>query len=641
MLKLLSQKGSTSMQVIAVRREHVRRIGLLLLIVVALVLYRLRFHWIPLTPGRMFSRKVGLQADREYFQLEGNKFFILGGSMHYFRVPRAYWTDRMLKMKALGLNTLTTYVPWNLHEPQRGTYNFKDNLDLEAYLKLANDLDLWVILRPGPYICSEWDLGGLPSWLLRDKNMKLRTMYFGFTDAVNTFFDVLIPKVASFQYTKGGPIIAMQVENEYGGYGEDQQYMGYVQQALLSRGIVELLMTSDNKDGLSKGSIAGALPTINFQKLDSGLSLLKNLRPGKPKMVMEYWIGWFDHWGGSHHIYQEGALNTIATLLNEGVSINLYMFHGGTNFGFMNGAQDFGNYIADVTSYDYDAPLSEAGDCTAKYFQIRDLYSKYLGQELPEPPTQMFKSQYSTIHLKEYIPLWEALSQLEKPVESESPINMENLPINNGSGQAYGYTLYNTVINSGGVLRSEQNVRDRAQVFVDGQSIGFLDYRKVELTIPDATGKRNLSLLVENRGRVNYGEKLDDQRKGLIGDIFLNKEPLKGFTIYPLEMKTSFIESFSTIQLKSILVKPTLPAFFYGLLHVDSLPHDTFIKLTDWGKGVVFVNGMNLGRYWDIGPQRTLYLPAPWIQHGNNEIVIFEETNVGKTVEFVKKPDLG
>ncbi|XP_072449239.1 beta-galactosidase-1-like protein 2 [Chiloscyllium punctatum] len=641
MLKLLAQKGSRSMQIIAVRKEHMRRIGLLLLIIVAVVLYRLRFHWISLTPTRMYSRKIGLQADREYFELEGNKFLILGGSMHYFRIPRAYWADRMLKMKALGLNTLVTYIPWNLHEPQKGIFNFKDNLDFEAYLTLANDLDLWVILRPGPYICSEWDLGGLPSWLLRDKTMKLRTTYTGFTDAVDDFFDELIPKVIPFQYKEGGPIIAVQVENEYGGYDKDPKYMKFVYEALANRGISELFMTCDNKDGLSKGSIAGALPTINFQKLDSGMTLMKSLAPGKPKMVMEYWSGWFDHWGGDHHVYHEGILNTIAALLNKGVSINLYMFHGGTNFGFMNGAQDFGTYIADVTSYDYDAPLSESGDYTEKYAQIRELYSKWLGQKLPEQPAQMYKARYTTIRVKEYIPLWDALNQLEKPIQSERPINMENLPINNGSGQAYGYTLYNTVINSGGLLHSGQNVRDRAQIFVDGQSVGFLDYNNVELAISVAAGKRNLSLLVENRGRVNYGNKLDDQRKGLIGDVFLNKEPLKDFTIYPLEMKTNFIESFSAIQLNSVPENPTLPAFFYGVLYVDSLPYDTFIKLKGWTKGVVFVNGMNLGRYWEIGPQQTLYLPAPWLQHGSNEIVIFEESKAGRTVEFLNKPDLG
>ncbi|XP_069750645.1 beta-galactosidase-1-like protein 2 isoform X3 [Narcine bancroftii] len=592
MLKFLTQKGSFPMQIIAVRREHVRRIGLLLLIAVALLLYRLRFHWRSLTPRRMFNRNLGLQANKEYFELEGNKFLILGGSMHYFRVPRAYWTDRMLKMKALGLNTLTTYVPWNLHEPQRGTFNFKDDLDLEVFLQLANDLDFWVILRPGPYICSEWDLGGLPSWLLRDKNMKLRTTYTGFTDAVNGFFNVLIPKVLPFQYKEGGPIIAVQVENEYGGYAKDNKYMAYVKEALLSRGIVELLMSSDNKNGLSKGSIAGVLPTFNFQKLESGLALMKDAEPGKPKMVMEYWSGWFDHWGGNHHIYREGILKTITALLKKGISINLYMFHGGTNFGFMNGAEDFGTYSPDVTSYDYDAPLSEAGDYTDKYMQIRKLYSKYLGEELPEMPHMMHKSRYGSVHPKEYFPLWNALRHLEK-------------------------------------------------VFVGSQSIGFLDYKNVELTIPDITGKQNLSLLVENCGRVNYGKKLDEQRKGLLGDIFLNKQPLKGFTIYPLEMKTSFIESFSTVQLFPIPEKPIFPAFFYGSFYVESLPRDTFVKLAGWEKGVVFVNGLNLGRYWAIGPQRNLYLPAPWMQHGNNEIIIFEERKAGKTIEFVHQPDLG
>lgn len=641
MFKLFKQKGSAPMQIIAVRREHVRRIGLLLLIAVALLLYRLRFHWISLTPKRMHSRNLGLQANKEYFQLEGNKFLILGGSMHYFRIPRAYWSDRMLKMKALGLNTLTTYVPWNLHEPERGTFNFKDDIDLEAYLKLADDLDLWVILRPGPYICAEWDLGGLPSWLLRDRNMKLRTTYAGFTDAVNAFFNVLIPKVLKFQYKNGGPIIAVQVENEYGGYAKDDNYMAYVKEALLSRGIVELLMTSDNKDGLTKGSVAGVLPTFNFQKLESGLMLMKDLEPDKPKLVMEYWSGWFDHWGSGHHVYREGLLNTLSALLSKGISINLYMFHGGTNFGFMNGAQDFGTYIADVTSYDYDAPLSEAGDYTEKYMQIQNLYSRYLGEELPEKPQHLYKSRYATIHPKEYIPLWDALSLLEKIIESERPINMENLPINNNNGQSYGYTLYNTMINSGGVLRSEQNVRDRAQVFVGGQSIGFLDYKNIELTIPDIKSKQNLSLLVENRGRVNYGTKLDEQRKGLLGDIFLNKQPLKGFTIYPLEMKPSFIESFSAVKLNSTRENPVLPAFFYGSLYVDSMPYDTFISLKGWEKGVVFINGLNLGRYWNIGPQKTLYLPAPWIQHGNNEIVIFEESKAGKTIEFMNQPDLG
>uniref|UniRef100_A0A4W3H574 Galactosidase beta 1 like 2 n=1 Tax=Callorhinchus milii TaxID=7868 RepID=A0A4W3H574_CALMI len=548
------------------------------------------------------ERVLGLQAEKEYFQLEGYKFVILGGSLHYFRVPREYWADRMLKMKALGLNTLTTYVPWNLHELQIGVYNFKSELDLEDYLTLAKDLDLWVILRPGPYICSELDLGGLPSWLLRDPNMRLRTTYSRFTQAVDKYFDVLMPKVIPHQYKNGGPIIAVQVENEYGGYNEDPSYMLYVKEALLSRGIVELLMTSDNTHGLRQGSVAGALVTVNFQKADSGLALLSELPADKPKMVMEYWTGWFDHWGDHHHVFSEGLIDIITALLLKDVSLNLYMFHGGTNFGFINGAQDFETYIADVTSYDYDAPLSEAGDYTEKYFNLRQIFTTYLA------PYHVF---HDVSKLSECLVL-NILTVCLQPITSDTPINMENLPINSGSGQAFGYTLYSTVITSGGTLASENHVRDRAQVFVDGKSVGFLDYDNLELNIPE--GKRKLSLLVENRGRVNYGLKLDQQRKGTV---------------------LSAVDWAVTPQ------TPTVPGFFCGLLRVDSLPYDTFIKFPGWGKGVVFVNGLNLGRYWTVGPQQTLYLPAPWLHHGTNEIVIFEESKAGTIAEFSDTPDLG
>lgn len=250
------------------------------------------------------SRVEGLMANSSQFTLERKPFHILGGSIHYFRVPRAYWEDRLLKMKACGLNTLTTYVPWNLHEPERGVFNFKHQLDLEAYLRLADSLGLWVILRPGPYICAEWDLGGLPSWLLRDKNMKLRTTYPGFTDAVNSFFDQLIKKVVPHQYSKGGPIIAVQVENEYGSYSKDKEYMPFIKEALTSRGITELLLTSDNKEGLKLGGVKGALETINFQKLNANdIKYLDGIQPQKPKMVMEYWSGWFDVWGDLHHVF--------------------------------------------------------------------------------------------------------------------------------------------------------------------------------------------------------------------------------------------------------------------------------------------------------------------------------------------------
>ncbi|OXB65775.1 hypothetical protein ASZ78_004451 [Callipepla squamata] len=632
-----------------------RRFGCVALLLVVLWLLARRFNWSELVPLRLWGRTLGLQTEHSQFLLEGMPFRIYGGSVHYFRVPREYWEDRMLKMKACGLNTLTTYVPWNLHEQTRGKFDFSENLDLEAFLSLAAKNGLWVILRPGPYICSEWDLGGLPSWLLQDPEMQLRTTYKGFTEAVDAYFDHLMPIVVPLQasaihcpvytdecwavkqptnrsalfgepllvvvahklqwlspfcfrqYKRGGPIIAVQVENEYGSYAKDPNYMAYVKMALLSRGIVELLMTSDNKNGLSFGLVEGALATVNFQKLEPGvLKYLDTVQRDQPKMVMEYWTGWFDNWGGPHYVFDaDEMVNTVASILKLGASINLYMFHGGTNFGFMNGALKSDEYKSDVTSYDYDAVLTEAGDYTSKFFKLRQLFSTIIGQPLPLPPMIESKASYGAILLHQYISLWDVLPSLVQPIKSEFPVNMENLQLNDSSGQSYGYVLYEAVIFGGGHLHSRDHVRDRAQVFVNTMYVGELDYNTVELSLPEGQGFRQLRLLVENRGRVNYGLALNEQRKGLIGDIFLNKTPLRNFKIYSLEMKPDFLKRFG------------------------------------WEKGVVFVNGHNLGRYWKIGPQETLYLPGPWLWKGSNEIVIFEERTAGRIIQSVDIPYLG
>ncbi|XP_075772516.1 beta-galactosidase-1-like protein 2 isoform X2 [Pelodiscus sinensis] len=603
-----------------------------------------RFNWSSLIPLQLWGRTLGLQTEDSKFLLEGVPFRIFGGSMHYFRVPREYWRDRMVKMKTCGLNTLTTYVPWNLHEAARGKFDFSGNLDLEAYLTLAAEVGLWVILRPGPYICSEWELGGLPSWLLQDPDMQLRTTYKGFTEAVDAYFDHLMARVVPLQYKKGGPIIAVQVENEYGSYAKDPDYLTYVKMALLDRGIVELLMTSDNKDGLSSGYVEGALATINLQKVDSTLLIyLDTIQQKKPKMVMEYWTGWFDSWGGPHNIFDaDDVVNSVEEVLKMGASINLYMFHGGTNFGFMNGALDFDEYKPDVTSYDYDAVLTEAGDYTSKFFKLRQLFSKIIGQPLPLPPVVTGKASYGTVQLPQYLSLWEALPYIVEPIRSEFPVNMENLPVNDGNGQAYGYTLYETVITGGGQLHSRDHIRDRAQVFVNTLFIGYLDYNTVELSVPEGQGFRKLRLLVENCGRVNYGLMLNEQRKGLIGDVFLNNTPLRNFKIYSLEMKPGFIESLRGFTAWSTVPDYAMgPAFLRGNLQVQYLPRDTFLKLEGWEKGVVFVNGKNLGRYWKIGPQETLYLPATWLKPGNNEIIVFEERIPGWIIQSVDLPYLG
>ncbi|TMS07397.1 Beta-galactosidase-1-like protein 2 [Larimichthys crocea] len=528
---------------------------------------------------RRMSHVEGLRANSSQFTLERKPFRILGGSIHYFRVPRAYWEDRLLKMKACGLNTLTTYVPWNLHEPERGVFNFEDQLDLEAYLRLAANLGLWVILRPGPYICAEWDLGGLP-------------------------------------------------------------------RRLLSRGVTELLLTSDNKEGLKLGGVKGALETINFQKLNSNdIKYLDKNQPNKPKMVMEYWSGWFDLWGELHHVYAaEDILPVVTEILKLGMSINLYMFHGGTNFGFMSGAFAVGLPAPKpmVTSYDYDAPLSEAGDYTTKYHLLRNLFSLYHTQPLPELPSLQERRAYQPAVIQQHMSLWDSLHFTDKPFKSVRPVNMENLPFNNNNGQSYGYTLFETTITSGGTLNSKNNIRDRALVYVEKHFVGVLDFKTQELALPDGKGKRTLSLLVENCGRVNYGKTLDEQRKGLVGDIELNKHVLRDFIIHSLGMKPGFVNRLeSSGHWMSMRQRPLFPGFFQARLYINSVPKDTFIKLPGWGKGVVFINGKNLGRYWSIGPQQTLYVPGPWLHRGDNQVIVFEEQEADGKIQFTTSPDYG
>ncbi|XP_035010612.1 beta-galactosidase-1-like protein 2 [Hippoglossus stenolepis] len=593
---------------------------------------------------RRMSRSEGLRANSDQFTLEGEPFRILGGSIHYFRVPRAYWGDRLLKMKACGLNTLTTYVPWNLHEPERGTFNFQEQLDLRAYISLAAEMGLWVILRPGPYICAEWDLGGLPSWLLQDKDMQLRTTYPGFVDAVNLYFDKLVSIIKPLMFEDGGPIIAVQVENEYGSYAKDEKYMSFIMNSLQTRGIRELLLTSDNWEGLRYGGVEGVLKTINLQRLSFGaIQHLADMQPQKPLMVMEYWSGWFDVWGEHHHVFNaEDMLAVVSEILERGVSINLYMFHGGTSFGFMNGAMDLGAYKPQVTSYDYDAPLSEAGDCTPKYQLLRNLFSQYYSEPLSEVPSPRGRRVYDPVVIQQHLSLWDSLHFTDKPHRSERPVNMENLPVNNNNGQSYGYTLYETTISNGGVLNSRNNIRDRALVFVDRQFVGSLDCKTHELTLPDGKQERTLSFLVENCGRVNYGKALDDQRKGIVGEILLNHFPLRGFTIFCLDMKPGFIKRLiNSGYWKTDFKSPCIPGFFQAGLYVTGPPTDTFVTLPGWGKGLVFVNGQNLGRHWLIGPQHFLYLPGTWLRSGENQIIIFEEQKPDDKILFAEQPDHG
>lgn len=598
------------------------------------------------------------------FYLKGEKIVLLSGAVHYFRVVPEYWSERLKQVKFCGLNCVETYVPWNLHEEVKGEFNFSGMLDLVAFLKMAHYLDLYVILRPGPYICSEWDFGGLPSWLLTDPNMKVRSSYKPFLNAVKSYFDKLLPLVEGLQHSKGGPIICVQLENEYGSYGDDLEYMKFLKETVLRNGIEELLFTSDNGVGLRGERLSDVLMTANFQDAEQGHLMLEYIRnvkqPRMPLMVMEFWTGWFDHWGEGHQVVPtEQFEKTLTWMLDQGCSVNFYMFHGGTNFGFMNGANESdppttGNdYAADVTSYDYDAPVSECGELNEKYFSIKSILDKRHLFRLDEgftPPERYEPHSYGSIEVQEYLPFNDMLSSVEA-IASKMLLFMENLPINNGGGQSFGFILYRTVVKETlEFLKIVGRVRDRAIILLNGQEAAFVDRKCVDYGLKvrlETEGDVVVDILVENMGRVNYADFnspiLNDQRKG-IGLILINDKPVEDWSIYPLEFKRSFMHSMSSSKSwkpfsKDLKLKS--PTLYRATLDVSKPLRDTFVSIDGWSKGVVFINGFNLGRYWDRGPQKTLYLPGPLLKEGQNEIIIFELHAPSDNLALLSNPDLG
>ncbi len=415
-----------------------------------------------------------LTVNDSQFLLDDQPFRILSGAMHYFRVMPEYWRDRLEKMRQFGLNTVETYVPWNLHEPRPGEFHFEGRLDIARYIQTAAEVGLKVIVRPGPYICSEWDFGGLPAWLLKDPLMQVRCMYPPYLAAVDRFLDRLLPVLRPWQATNGGPLIACQVENEYGSFGNDQVYVQYIADGLRKRGVDVLLFTSDGPtDGmLQGGTLPDILTTVNFAfDAPAGLAKLRQYRPTGPQMVAEFWAGWFDHWGEEHHVSPDGgpsfepSVQSLDEILAAGASVNFYMFHGGTNFGFMSGANYYaGTYLADVTSYDYASPLDEAGDPTPRFAAYRAVMEKYL--DLPPlpviPPSP--KAAYGPVQMSAAVGLLDSLDVLSQKQRFVTPPAMEMLD------QDYGFILYQTRISGPrpeGTL-NVRNLHDRAHVFVNG-----------------------------------------------------------------------------------------------------------------------------------------------------------------------------
>ena len=557
-------------------------------------------------------------VDGEHFTLDGKPFLIRSGEMHYPRVPKEYWHDRMKKMRALGLNTLTTYVFWDLHEPREGQFDFTGNLDLGAYLKAAQEEGLFVLLRPGPYVCSEWDLGGLPAWLLGHEGMTIRSKDRQFLAAAEPYMKKVGEIAAPLQVTHGGPVLMVQVENEYGSYGDDHEYMRAIQKMIRDAGFDGLLYTSDGSEAkmLHGGTLPDVLSVINFGASDNPEREFANFakfRTGVPKMVGEFWTGWFDHWGELHHrtnTAKEAA--NLDWLLSRNISVNLYMVHGGSSWGPMAGANLDNRYEPDISSYDYDAPIDEAGRLTPKYAALREVMKKHLspGETLPEPPEPLPVIETPKLELKASAPLKRLLGA---PVRGEEPKPMELL------GQSYGMVLYRHAMAQPASGKLEVNeARDYALVSQKGKTLGILDRRKKETSL-DASliAGAPLEILVDAMGHTNYGPRLADDRKGIVGAVKLNGEELRGWDMFPLPLDNLHKLKFRSGR------KQTGPAFYRATF--DLKPKgDTFFDLRGWGKGYVWVNGHNLGRYWGVGPQQSLYCPAVWLKFAANEIVVLD-----------------
>ncbi|XP_006820858.2 beta-galactosidase-1-like protein 2 [Saccoglossus kowalevskii] len=558
-----------------------------------------------------------MQAEGKQFSLNGRPFQILSGAVHYFRVHPDYWKDRLLKLKACGLNTVETYVPWNAHEEVKGQFDFTGILDLVRYIKLAQEVGLFVIFRPGPYICSEWDFGGLPSWLLHSPDMRVRTTDPNFLSAVDRYFDELLPLVEPLQFSNGGPIIAIQVENEYGSYGSDLNYMIYIKETMEKQGMKELFLTSDGntEERYMNGRIPDVLMTANFQiKPEKNFGFVQSIQgENKPLMTMEYWSGWFDHWGEQHHVLStEEMEKVLVKVLDIGASVNFYMFHGGTNFGFWNGAnlEYDGTYLPTVTSYDYDAPLSESGEMTEKYFKIKEILKKHalpgmVPANLPVIPKIAGKiNGQLKVEMTHFLPFNEILDMIE-PVQSSDVVQMEMLPINMDQGQGYGYILYKATIDGKSKeLTFQHPVKDRAQIFVNGKEIAVItatQNKPVQLKNLQVDSKENsLDILVENQGRVNYGKEIGSERKGLHGDVKIDGVKVTPWRIYPLEFKNTYmakVRASSKWQIISNVAKYDGPMIYKGT-YTPPGKQDAFIDMQGWTKGVLFVNNLSQLVIW-------------------------------------------
>jgi beta-galactosidase len=551
------------------------------------------------------------------FLLDGHRLQIRCGEIHAARVPMEYWRHRLQMAKAMGLNTVCAYLFWNLHEPKPGEYVWTGQADDAEFCRIAQEEGLWVILRPGPYACAEWEMGGTPWWLLKYDDIKLRSRDPNYINAVKSYLKEVGRVLGPLQITHGGPIIMAQVENEYGFYGKDKQYMDEIRKALIDAGFDVPLFECNPPDVMRNGMLTNLFQAANFgSDPQKNFAKLRALQPQGPLICSEFYPGWFDTWGATHHYGDtQKYLNNLKYMLDAGASFSIYMAHGGTTFGLWSGCDR--PFKPDTSSYDYDAPISEAGWATPKFFATRELFAKYLlpGEKLPEPPAPNPVVSFAPVELKETAPIFE---NLPAAIQDETPKNME------AYDQGYGCILYRTKIPAGVAATLEAAaIHDFGYVFVDGKRIGILDRRNpnAKILLPEREKDSQLDILVEPMGRINFGPEMAD-RKGLIAPVKLGGEVLKGWEIFNLPLDARMLAGLKFTDAKP---ESKVPAFWRGTFTLEKAG-DTFLDLRGWGKGVVWVNGICLGRFWNIGPTQTAYAPGCWLHAGTNEIVILDYT---------------
>ena len=592
-----------------------------------------------------------VEIKNDDIKIDGKSVQIISGTIHYFRVHPDLWDDRLDKAVAFGLNCIETYIPWNIHEPHKGEFCFEGICDFEKFIDKVNDHGLKLILRPGPYICAEWDNGGIPAWVCGLEGVELRCMNDIYVKALTNYFDVLLPKITPKLYTNGGPVIMIQVENEYGSFANDHKYMQYIADLYKKHGIDVPYVTSDGAYGhyLIGGTLPGVLATANFgSEPEKSFANLKSFRPDSPKMCMEFWNGWFDHWGEQHHTRGAGtepggAADVLEKMLASGAHVNFYMFHGGTNFGFTNGAN--GNYRDEyaptVTSYDYDCPLNEYGDASPKFESCQKIIAKYSNNTAIGRIKPVKTICPASFELTESAFLLDNLDNLKTSNGSSiMPPTMEKL------GENFGFIHYRTRLEGPMPLETELScnveklrlfeVNDYAMVWLDGKYLGARmrdDGRNAFELPPIGKNGAILDIAVENCGRKNYGPYVGKDFKGIAGCVSLELQKLVNWDYNLLPMA-----DLSRLKFRKF---NDAPATFHRGKFEISEAGEAFLKRPGT-KGLVWVNGFNLGRYWNIGPTETLYIPSPVLKKGSNEIIILELDHLDcKYLEFSPEPILG